>query len=201
MSWSIKSADLAETTGNEKDIKSLDNFKTSIRNAYNDGITMFCAASDLGKNRESAASSMNRLPAAWGDTITIGAADPDGSPSNWTGSQTVDFYLPGMDIVVDGHVPAQGQPKSGSSLATAVASGLAALIRYCIKAADGGDSSIDNALKPDAMKQAMQRLCSTNQRVPEVVKTFGNIDSDSLDTPQKVREKFQSIAADLRGKR
>ena len=69
MSWSICRKGL--------DSGKREAFQASIREAYNQNIMMFCAASDHGMYSESAAA--NDIPAAFLEPIRIGAASADGS--------------------------------------------------------------------------------------------------------------------------
>lgn len=124
MSWSIKPA--ADDTTELGD---------AIVLAAKEGILMFCAATDEGAFRDRtypAASSTKEL-------FKIGAAEASGTALDWVGDQQrVDFLFPGHNVVVDrpGEVPPDKyRSLSGSSVATALASGLAALILYCVQIA------------------------------------------------------------------
>lgn len=158
---------------------------------------MFCAASDLGKRNES--TTEDDIPAAFGDPIKIGAAKADGEPWSWTGFQEVDFYLPGHDIVVDGYLPAKGQPQSGSSLATAIAAGLAALIQYCVGVADSDDTASNNSMRTQDFRAAFKKMCATHLKVPEVERCFGK--AGLLDRPEQVKAKYKSLASELQARR
>jgi len=62
-------------------------------------------------------------------------------------------YLPGHKINLDWYQPATGQPQSGSSLATAIAAGLTALLQSCIGVADNEDNgNKDNSSKDNTGK-------------------------------------------------
>jgi len=124
MSWSI------EPTAN--DIRELGD---AIVLAAKEGILMFCAATDEGAYRDRtypAASSTKEL-------FKIGAAEASGTALKWLGDQrAVDFIFPGHNVVLErpGEVPSDKYNSlTGSSVATALASGLAALILYCVQAA------------------------------------------------------------------
>jgi len=124
MSWSI------EPTAN--DIRELGD---AIVLAAKEGILMFCAATDEGAYRDRtypAASSTKEL-------FKIGAAEASGIALKWLGDRrAVDFIFPGHNVVLErpGGVPSDKYNSlTGSSVATALASGLAALILYCVQAA------------------------------------------------------------------
>jgi len=157
---------------------------------------MFCAASDQGNTHESTIG--NDVPALYGDPIKIGAAKANGLPWDQTGQQYVDYYLPGHDIVIDGYKPAKGQPQSGSSLATAIATGLAALIQYCFRIACIDDNAYKDALAPQDFRDAFLKLSelSPTRHVPEVKKYFGNL--GPMDEPRQFKAKAKTIAKELR---
>ena len=186
MSWSIHGPDVDGTRTKR------DEFEKSVEKAYQKGITMFCTASDHGRNAESAAA--NDLPAAFPYPIKIGAARADGNASAQIGYELVDFYFPGHKITLDDHQPAKGQAQSGSSLATAVATGLAALLQYCNSIANH-EKKTEHALGTSQTRQAFKHLCALTSRFPEVKKLFG--DTKNLDRPNEVMEKYKKIAFDL----
>ena len=185
MSWSIHSSDIHATERRE--------LEDSIKNAYDNGITMFCAASDHGRTSESAAE--DDLPAAFLYPLKIGAARADGHAWGNVGYEKIDYYLPGHKIVLDDYRPAEGQPQSGSSLATAVAAGLAALVQYCSNLTDN-ESKADRVLRRTRTEQAFKKLCTSPDKFPQVEKLFG--DTRNLDRPKEVMERYQKIANELR---
>ena len=169
-------------------------FQASIREAYNQNITMFCAASDHGMNSESTAA--DDIPAAFLEPIRIGAARADGSAWTQVGREQVQYYLPGHKVVLDGYQSAKGQPQSGSSLATALAAGLAALLQYC-NSMGSDDADITKpcqGLTPSKIRRAFSKL-SSNTAFPEVKNHFGH--AKELDYPEQVKEEYRKIALDL----
>ncbi|KAH8654473.1 hypothetical protein BGZ60DRAFT_532842 [Tricladium varicosporioides] len=128
MSWTIE-----RTAHNAEDIQDLE---SSIEAAARAGILMFCAANDQGIARD------NSFPAACGGTkhlFKIGAAEASGAVWKWVGDPAdVDFIFPGHNVVKDRPNDVQSalercKTLTGSSVATAIASGLAALILYCVQ--------------------------------------------------------------------
>ncbi|KAK8044022.1 hypothetical protein PG993_004046 [Apiospora rasikravindrae] len=125
MSWTIE-----KTSSNEKDVEELER---AIAEADAKHILMFCAASDGGAQGD------NTYPAATARTkniFKIGAAKAAGTATDWVKETPVDFIFPGHQVVQERY----GDPgvtkytqKTGSSVATALASGLAALILYCVQ--------------------------------------------------------------------
>jgi hypothetical protein len=118
MSWTIES-------NNRDDINNdLEDLHTSIKLADREGILMFCSASDQGSN-----SLDTCYPGAWKTCIRIGAATETGDKFSWVHEGQVDFLLPGEITLGDSTLGAPNQ--SGSSVATAIASGLAGLLLLC----------------------------------------------------------------------
>lgn len=112
MSWTMY-----ETSENKKD---LDELAKTINDAAGQGIILFCAGEDRGqlegnKKPYPAASDTKRIK-------RIGSAGEYGEKSDFVNEANVDYLFPG-EIATE-----QDQ---GSSAATALASGLAAMILWC----------------------------------------------------------------------
>ena len=122
MSWTIE-----RTQENASDIADLE---SAIEAAAKKGILMFCAASDQGAVGD------HSFPYACGGTkhlFKIGAAGASGTIWKWVGEGEVDFIFPGQNIVMEqpnNTSIAVCEKLTGSSVATALAAGLAALILY-----------------------------------------------------------------------
>ena len=127
MSWTIE-----RTDDNKSDILALEQ---AVQDAANRGILMFCAASDGG------AVSDRSFPArsVKGAVFKIGAATEEGSKWKWVGDATnIDFIFPGHKVVKERYTEAPIQScnlLTGSSVATAIAAGLAALVLDCVQRA------------------------------------------------------------------
>ncbi|KAJ3557440.1 hypothetical protein NPX13_g9928 [Xylaria arbuscula] len=128
MSWTIE-----KTDSNGNDIKELEDVITA---AARENILMFCAATDQGAYKDRtypAATSTKKI-------FKIGAAEASGAALKWLGDQTlVDFVFPGHQVVMEQHGDPRVKkytPLTGSSVATALASGLAAVILYTIQLAE-----------------------------------------------------------------
>ncbi|KAI1122612.1 hypothetical protein F5Y10DRAFT_253766 [Nemania abortiva] len=124
MSWTI------EVTGDRKEAE-ISRLSSVINKAKNDGIVMFCAASDQGS-----IASENCYPYKFEDCIAIGAATNTGDKCPWVPEQYA-FLLPGKNIPFRWKLPdgTSSWYESGSSLATALATGLAGLLLYCQRVA------------------------------------------------------------------
>ena len=127
MSWTIE-----RTDENKSDILALEQ---AVQVAANKRILMFCAASDGGpvSDRSFPARSVKEV------LFKIGAATEEGSKWKWVGDATnIDFIFPGHKVVKERYTEAPIQScnlLTGSSVATAIAAGLAALILDCVQRA------------------------------------------------------------------
>ncbi|KAK3308328.1 uncharacterized protein B0T15DRAFT_500167 [Chaetomium strumarium] len=158
-----------------------------LRTAVERRILMFCSASDEGKFSE-----LDYPSGPWRDRfIRIGAAGADGTAFQWSADDGITYVLLGVDVTVeqvttgshDASFPMKTMPPNrmneysvaGSSVATALAVGLAAMILYCVKASilairtatqDSNGSLLglppDNAAQlmahPDEMRRAFASL-------------------------------------------
>lgn len=120
MSWTVK-----ETKENRESIGQL---REAIKLALDAGILLFCAAADTG--------AVTEVEYPWSydqrRIFRIGAATADGRMWGPTGSpQNINFIVPGHRVVSrnphrEGALPADFKEQTGSSIATALAAGLAA---------------------------------------------------------------------------
>jgi len=129
----------------------------AIAAAENQNILMFCSASDHGST-----SSDNCYPASSKKCIRIGAATVFGDKCSWVPDQ-YDFLLPGKNIPFkwecqDG---VSSWYESGSSLATALAAGLAGLLLYCDRAVnEGGGNPVLHT--KTGMEKLFRNMAATN---------------------------------------
>ncbi|PNP51064.1 hypothetical protein THARTR1_08292 [Trichoderma harzianum] len=153
MSWTIEGR-----TEAFQESKDLDSLKTAISTAETNQILMFCAASDQGSN-----ATENCYPSKWGKCIKIGAATALGDKCTWVPSGQFEYLLPGKDIpfklrVPDGFSTVQ---ESGSSLATALASGLAGLLLCCDRLAS---ADVEAPLRGrEKMSDAFRKLAGASR--------------------------------------
>lgn len=134
MSWTITPPS-NETETEQKDRKDLE---AAITKASAANILMFCSASDEG------AKQLDTLPSkASGSIFKIGGADANGGLYERVGDiAAVDYTLPGHLVASDAladSARSKVQDSSGSSVATSLAAGLAALILYCARESSGVD--------------------------------------------------------------
>ncbi|KAL9115293.1 MAG: hypothetical protein Q9187_007331, partial [Circinaria calcarea] len=124
MSWTV-----APPTGGIK--KAFDN---ALEKAIENNILMFCSSKDSGHFSDPHYPSGYRSEAVF----KIGAANPSGLPYERAGSlDKLDYIFPGVEVVQRHTKAPPGvqnlSAETGSSVATALGAGLAALIMYCAK--------------------------------------------------------------------
>ncbi|KAK8115693.1 hypothetical protein PG984_012195 [Apiospora sp. TS-2023a] len=127
MAWTIE-----KTETNKTEVEKLEK---AIAKAAEANILMFCAAGDGGAQRD------RTYPAATAyakNIFKIGAAEPAGTATKWLGETLVDFIIPRHEVVrerQDDPGIIKYTPETGSWVATALASGLATLVLYCVQLA------------------------------------------------------------------
>lgn len=108
-----------------------------LQEAVDKKVLMFCSAPDNGKFTD------NDYPSGpWRDRFfRIGAAGADGTVFNWTPEDGITCVLPGINVPPESDTAFYGAHskraeslETGSSVATALGAGLAAMIIYCLKA-------------------------------------------------------------------
>lgn len=114
---------------NEKDLETLN---TVIEDAGRKGIIMYCAGEDQGQNESN---SKQPYPASSDSKRIkrIGSTDQYGNPSKFVNTNFVDYLFPG-EIPVRASDITVAEDQVGSSAATALAAGLAAMILWCTEA-------------------------------------------------------------------
>ncbi|KAG6356900.1 hypothetical protein INS49_014775 [Diaporthe citri] len=180
MSWTIE-----ETDKNEPGIRELNK---AIGSAAEQNILMFCAAADQGAAIDRtypAASPTKQL-------FKIGAAEAAGGTYKWVGDLShVDFIFPGHQVVTERHDDPRVKSYTaltGSSVATALASALAAVILYTVQI--GGirrdekirrgiglpDSGLINRYKVlkdhNKMREAFQQIGTTKESDHKYIKVW-----------------------------
>ncbi|KAK3395251.1 hypothetical protein B0H63DRAFT_533929 [Podospora didyma] len=178
MSWSLlKSAD------NDKGIEKL---KTMVERAAGKNIIMYCAAADtLGPY---AVPDIKLYPHS-ADTEHIrivGSSQEDGEKSKFVDETQVDYLFPGEDI------PELNGQRGGSSAATAVATGFAALLLWCFGTTISGGVHRDMA-DPGRMHDVFESLKTIDGKkwvnVTKVLKT----EHTASNTVRKVVEYCKSV--------
>lgn len=122
MSWKIG----RPTKGSE--VEKL--FDKALKSAIKKGILMFCSSGDSGNMDYG-----NSYPGVYDDKIyIIGAATALGKPRDATpNARLLDYILPGHEVHERKPKGVRSDSHTGSSVATALAAGLAATIIHCIR--------------------------------------------------------------------
>ncbi|KIW98644.1 uncharacterized protein Z519_00305 [Cladophialophora bantiana CBS 173.52] len=136
MSWTIRKS--IYTPDSMNDGKDLDRLERALDEACKNGALLFCAAPDEGgisdeKFRTYYPVGCDSLSSR---IFKIGAATSTNKEADRTGkSSQLDFILPGHEVRERGSdtVKVDDSLKSGSSVATALAAGLAALVIHCVR--------------------------------------------------------------------
>ncbi|KAH8802523.1 putative subtilisin [Xylogone sp. PMI_703] len=123
MSWTIQTA-----VQENEDMKK---FEAAINRAYTAKVLMFCSASDQGANSKEPC-----YPGHWQQCIRIGGATFTGEKLTWV-DDNVDFWFPGRNVPFHSKDGRSVVYESGSSIATAAASGLAGVLIYSARLLKG----------------------------------------------------------------
>ncbi|KAK7409057.1 hypothetical protein QQX98_008761 [Neonectria punicea] len=152
MSWTI------DPPEDENERRFLD---SAILEAANADILMFCSASDKGAKQRAT------YPAkATGKIFTIGAATASGTADQWVGNlSNISFTFPGSQVPLDDDTALKGV--TGSSVATALAAGLAALILYCVQ--------VRLVLATDQEKHKTRRDFQALRKYDQMIRAFKDI--------------------------
>jgi subtilisin family serine protease len=125
MSWTVQ-----QTGENQSSIKKLED---AINEATRANILLFCSANDQGAHKDKC----YPINCDSKKIFRIGAATATGDKWKWIGEGQVDFIFPGDKVFIQPQHDSLIQKcraLSGSSIATAIAAGLAALILYIVQA-------------------------------------------------------------------
>ncbi|KAK0648271.1 hypothetical protein B0T16DRAFT_444377 [Cercophora newfieldiana] len=123
MSWTIEAA----VQGNEE----MAALKAAVDAARAKNILMFCSTSDQGSSTKD-----DCYPGDFDGCIKIGGATTTGEPLAWVNTDKVQFLLPGNNVPFTNNENKVVSYESGSSVATAAASGLAGLLLFCGRLVD-----------------------------------------------------------------
>jgi hypothetical protein len=112
-------------------------FDAALKRAVDSNVLMFCSAKDSGHVND------QYYPAGYNPDsfVKVGASSPAGLPYDWAGPlNRLDFLFPGVEVVQQhgGGYPSgisKLSVETGSSVATALGAGLAALVMSCARVA------------------------------------------------------------------
>jgi hypothetical protein len=150
MSWAIESS---------RSASDILEFHKAVKEAEEKDIIMFCAFSDQGN-----VSSTDCFPSEFTETLTVGAATALGHPCTWVNKELVQLLLPGEHIIIEANPTSPSKPESGSSMATALAAGLAALLLYITQLVK--PDAYEQLRKPKEMKDRLMKVGGTEKYIP-----------------------------------
>ncbi|KAF1957730.1 subtilisin-like protein [Byssothecium circinans] len=173
MSWTIEQMrDATKETS-----KSFERLRTALKEAHEENILIFCSAPDIGKQSTDVLSNYWPFGCGIKEIFKIGAADHNGNINVRTGSLTnVDFILPGVNVKTkEGDMVSidDAQPLTGSSVATALAAGLAALIVQCVRMGALYDHCYLNKHFPNAADNKALQNIKKYQWMEKAFRKFG----------------------------
>ncbi|KAF4928445.1 Intracellular serine protease [Colletotrichum fructicola] len=144
MSWTIETP----VPGNAE-MKSLED---AVKAAESKNIVMLCSTSDQGSLTKDYC-----YPGDFGGCIKIGSATNTGDAMAWVNVEKVDFLTPGSNVPFSNNEGKIVWHESGSSVATAAASGLAGLLMFSSWLLNKADNHLNNS---NNMKVAFKNLAA-----------------------------------------
>ncbi|RSM19133.1 hypothetical protein CDV31_002054 [Fusarium ambrosium] len=148
MSWTIQTA-----APNSPEMEEL---RAAISNASQQNIIMFCSASDQGSHNTEAS-----YPGNWNLCLRVGGATFTGEKLMWV-EDSVEFWFPGHSAPLRSSDAKSTVYESGSSVATAMASGLAGVLIYCARLLGG--SHQQSFRGQECITRAFRAMSSGNER-------------------------------------
>lgn len=207
MSWTIEKTD--------KNVTAIKDLEDAIAEAAEAGIILFCASIDEGIKRDESYPAAGRTA----HLFKIGVATADGAKWKYSSRAQLDYIFPGDDVYMEGFATGPGQKlekQTGSSVATAIAAGLAALIVTIVRMAALHTESLDentsykridqadaDAMKGyDAIDRAFKAIGTneTERMFVEVDEQFGHVKDYRRDGGNEAIEIVAEIATIFRRK-
>jgi hypothetical protein len=191
MSWRAQREDrdgidgIADINGGGGDGRASDweLLRRAISEADQAGIIMFCSLKDEGLSKTAKA-----YPQDCPGVIKIGAATKGGHTADYVGSEEEAFNCPGDQVQIADPDSVLSTTKSGSSIATALAAGVAAVILYCVEAVQPG--TLKNVRNYSSMKTAFQAMAQStdgNHRYLRVGDFFKPLSTRSEESLEQIR--------------
>lgn len=138
----------------------------AIKAASEDDILLFCSTSDQGKGVNDTSYPGNCNSA---NRFRIGAGTAMGGVSDIVALESIDYVCPGDPLTIESWpstYKAERREYRGSSLATALAAGLAALILHCVALWD--PSKVKSMSTHQRMTEAFEAIGETNEKFLKV---------------------------------
>ncbi|PMD38046.1 subtilisin-like protein [Hyaloscypha variabilis F] len=117
------------------------------------GIVILCSTADEGNNNQEV------WPAKHIDTLAIAACNLNGKLTQWSTDTGAQYHFPGEDITTE-LVPYDLSRKkiSGSSVATALAAGVASLVLACYRYVPLKEGEVEAALRNSRVEKSFKRM-------------------------------------------
>lgn len=196
MSWTI---DPPENEIEKRDLED------AVVNAANANILLFCSAMDKGA-RQTDTYPSKAMP---NKIFTIGAANASGASVDYVGNlANINYTFPGDKVEIDGG-PAKTvaqEVADGSSVATALAAGLAALVLYCVQVRvllasshekDRARRDFQQLKTHEGMKRAFSAIETTEESNHKFLKVWEVFGKHVEQKEREDREKWIGLIADV----
>lgn len=178
MSWTFEG---------EHDRSGMTDLEVAIKRACEFGILLFASASH---------SDALTLPAGFREVFSIGAATAMGKSSSWIDGRRIDFILPGSEPGMKPHsTDAEDLDNGivpGSSIATALAAGLAGMILYCVEICGLGEEWRGQLQSYDGMKRVLREMTQDSKFIGRI-ETFFNPEITELGGDEGLQALGQDI--------
>lgn len=167
MSWSVE-ANLEDSNMERSNTQGLNEghgIGEAVQAAHEAGILMFCSSSDGGNFERPTYPAYHNTDRVF----RIGAADAAGQAYKWAGTAgDLDYILPGVDVLKQGrhglessNLVSEGlrnmETTTGSSVATAFAAGLAAMLLTCARMGDIQRAEVNSSSKTGVTMSDLQK--------------------------------------------
>lgn len=149
---------------------------------------LYCAARD---NRGNDLADAVYYPADCRSTKSIGGADTFNQPLRFVTLDKTDFVFPSESVL-----PSEERAEGGNSVATAVATGVAALVLYCLRE-DKVRLKTDSVSKVKLMELLFKKLRDKNTRYVDLAELFTCRD-DEVITPKLLADRVLAKAGLVR---
>lgn len=172
---------------------------------------MFCSSPDEGNFQE-----LDYPSGPWRNRVfRIGAAGADGRIFAYTPDDGITFILPGVEVIKDLKSTFESAPSSGitgrvidftyetgSSVATALAAGLAAMIIYCVKASilSAMTANQNKPVVGAAISKDGATLVAEHDAMQQAFRSLGTVTSSNFVQVWEELDKVSEMLENARGR-
>lgn len=151
--------------------KDMESLRSAVEAARKETL-MFCSTSDQGSLTKD-----HCYPGDFDRCIKIGGATDTGEALAWVNAEKVDFLLPGKDVAFLNNEGKIASHESGSSVATAAATGLAGLLLCCSWLLCPDNKYLQNGT---TMREVFKTMASADKQFPRVQEYFDSLFKKTL---------------------